>query len=188
LNQFWALGGSIDDLSRIAETLGSDVPFFLGGPSSICTGRGQIVQPIAPPAARWAALFLPGFAVKTAEVYRRFDQLGLGNLAFDDSQPDWRQWAALSAGPLLPRLTNDLEAAAFDLYPELREMHDALEASLGRVIRMSGSGSTLFTLFDARAEAEAAAASALQRHGIAAHAVEVAPGIVDDLGQFVAPM
>src|SRR5439155_26604709 len=39
LNAFWKLGLSRQHLSDIGANLGSDVPFFLHGPSSICTGR-----------------------------------------------------------------------------------------------------------------------------------------------------
>lgn len=187
LNQFWKLGRSVDELSRIAETLGSDVPFFLRGPSSICTGRGQFVQPIAPPAARWAAVFLPGFGIETAKVYRRFDELRCGD-EWNDAPPPWQTWATRSAAALLADLRNDLEPAAFDVVPALRELHVALETALGRVIRMSGSGSTLFSLFDTREEAVSAADTATQRLGIASHAVEIAPRIVDDLRQSSATM
>jgi 4-diphosphocytidyl-2-C-methyl-D-erythritol kinase len=77
LNRLWRTDCTSQQLLSIAATLGSDVPFFLFGPSSICTGRGELVTPIAAPAARFAVLILPGIAVSTAQVYRRFDELNL---------------------------------------------------------------------------------------------------------------
>jgi hypothetical protein len=49
---------------------------------------------------------------------------------------------------LLPLLENDLEAPAFSLCPELGELRRRIESQIGQIVRMSGSGSTLFTLAD----------------------------------------
>jgi 4-diphosphocytidyl-2C-methyl-D-erythritol kinase len=117
----------------------------------------------------------------TAAVYRRFDELGLGaegRFGRDGEvadEPNWREWAALSAVPLLRRLVNDLETPAFALDPALGRLRQSTESQLGRPVRMSGSGSSLFTLFDARDEAEAAAASVGRVQGVRGSAVEVAP-------------
>ncbi len=168
-------------MHALAATLGSDVPFFLHGPSSICSGRGEVVTPAPIPRARWALLILPGVAVPTREVYRKFDELRLGDVGFGEAQPPWQEWADLSAGPLLSRLRNDLEPAAFALVPQLGRLRDALELSLARVIRMSGSGGTLFTLFDERQEAGVAAQFVRTRHMLEALAVELTPNVADDL-------
>src|ERR1041385_7431826 len=54
LNKLLELGLTLDDLSTIAATLGSDVPLFLHLPSAIVRGRGEIVPPAPAPAkARW---------------------------------------------------------------------------------------------------------------------------------------
>jgi 4-diphosphocytidyl-2-C-methyl-D-erythritol kinase len=192
LNRFWNLNRSIDDLSRIAQQLGSDVPFFLHGPSSVCTGRGEIVQPIAPPKlARWATLILPKIAMPTAIVYKTFDALGLGKAQARLDQPERpamsgveRQemisLSSLSSEHLLPRLVNDLELPAFHLSPELARMKSELQEALGRTVRMSGSGSTLFTLYD-DAEAAQRAADIVTRRGIRSIVVETGVAPNDDL-------
>src|SRR5689334_13715066 len=54
LNRLWRMGRAADELSAFAARFGSDLPFFFHGPSSVCRGRGEIVRPIARPAARWA--------------------------------------------------------------------------------------------------------------------------------------
>jgi 4-diphosphocytidyl-2-C-methyl-D-erythritol kinase len=184
LNRLWQVDWPAGRLAEVAAQLGSDVPFFLHGPSSVCTGRGEVVRPVPPPSrARWAVLVLPDVHMPTPAVYRRFDELGLG---FDEEiarEPDWDEWSALSAKDLLARLVNDLEAPAFALRPDLAELRRGLEVQLGRVVRMSGSGSSLFTLFD-EAEADqarAAAAGISSRPGIRALAAAVAPALPDDL-------
>ena len=181
LNRLWNLDLPPEQLHAIAARVGSDVPFFLHGPSAVCRGRGEVVVPARVPRARWAMLVLSGFPVPTRDVYARFDELRLGDVGFGEAQPPWQEWADLSAGPLLSRLRNDLEPAAFALVPQLGRLRDALELSLARVIRMTGSGGTLFTLFDERREAEVAAQFVRTRHMLEAVAVELAPKVVDDL-------
>jgi 4-diphosphocytidyl-2-C-methyl-D-erythritol kinase len=155
LNRLWNIHWPKPRLASLAATLGADVPFFFHGPSSICRGRGQLVRPIAPPSARAAVLILPPFAMPTAAVYRRFDEMKLGDLRTVDAEfPDW---SALSASELLTLLVNDLEKPAFDLEPRLVKLAKQFTSMLERPIRMSGSGSTLFTLFDTLADAQAAA-------------------------------
>ena len=185
LNRLLGMEYPIEKLAPLAGQLGSDVPFFLHGPSSICMGRGEIVHPIAPPRPRWAVLFLPEIAMPTPRVYQVFDSLGLGkaqvsNLGAGNDQPLWEQWTSLNADELLPRLINDLEAPAFQISPQLGQLRADLERALGRIVRMSGSGSTLFTLFD-DSEAAKNAANAIDHRGTRSIAVELGIVARDDV-------
>jgi 4-diphosphocytidyl-2-C-methyl-D-erythritol kinase len=154
LNKLWNLNHSRHHLARIAAQLGSDVSFFLHGPSSVCTGRGEHVMPIDPPAAKFAVLMFPKLSMSTPAVYRRFDEMKLGLADAIERQPDWKTWAHLPAEELLTVLKNDLEAPAFSVCPELGELRRRIEKQIGRIVRMSGSGSTLFTLMDDRHDAQ----------------------------------
>jgi 4-diphosphocytidyl-2-C-methyl-D-erythritol kinase len=188
LNDLWQVNWPIERIARIAGRLGSDVPFFLYGASSVCTGRGEIVRPVAKPrAARWVVLILPDLHMPTPAVYRRFDELGLG---FDDEiagEVDWNQWATLSSKELLPRVVNDLEQPAFELQPALNELRTGIEVQLGRTVRMSGSGSSLFTLFDDVNEARAAASGISEEFAVLATAVELAPDDAKDVNEGAPP-
>jgi 4-diphosphocytidyl-2-C-methyl-D-erythritol kinase len=176
LNQLWQSGFDIQTLSRHATSLGSDVPFFLHGPSSICRGRGEMVRPIAKPAvARWVVLILPEIMMPTPAVYRKFDEMKLGSDL--DPEPDWNQWCLLSSQELLRKLVNDLEAPAFSLRPDLRELRAAIENTLARHVRMSGSGSSLFTLFDDQVPAAEAARTITNQYGTRAMAIEMTPAV-----------
>jgi 4-diphosphocytidyl-2-C-methyl-D-erythritol kinase len=154
-NQIWNLKFPIDRLAKIGATLGSDVPFFLHGPSSICAGRGEQVKPIPKPAPKFAILIFPHLSMSTPAVYRRFDEMNLGSTAAISDQPDWNEWTKLPAVELLKNLVNDLEAPAFSLCPELGKLREKIEQKIGRTVRMSGSGSTLFTLADTQQDADA---------------------------------
>jgi len=94
----------------------------------------------------------------------------------------WVSWTTLPSAALLPRLVNDLEAPAFSIRPELGQLRSALEQSLSRIVRMSGSGSTLFTLADSETEAHRLAARASSLHDLPAQAVRLCPALQDDLG------
>jgi 4-diphosphocytidyl-2-C-methyl-D-erythritol kinase len=178
LNRLWQLDLTSQQLAEIGAQLGSDVAFFQHGPSSVCTSRGEIVRSIPVPKAKWAALILPSIRLSTPLVYRRFDELNR-EVEWDD-QPAWHQWAQLSARLLLPRLINDLEPAAFSLEPKLALLREQIERIIDRPVKMSGSGSSLFTLFDEQKEAQDAAARIGSEASVVSHAVEIAPQIKEE--------
>jgi 4-diphosphocytidyl-2C-methyl-D-erythritol kinase len=181
LNRLWVAGLGPDELAELAARCGSDLPFFFHGPSSICTGRGQIVKPTPPPVARWGVLMLPKIAMPTPAVYRKFDELRLGDARSLVQPPDWIAWAKLPAQELLPRLVNDLETPAFAICPELGSLRKEIESRLSQPVRMSGSGSSLFTLFNDRPSAQEAAEMIAMQQDVTAPVVQLAPAIDDGL-------
>jgi 4-diphosphocytidyl-2-C-methyl-D-erythritol kinase len=181
LNRLWKLNWDTERLAPIAAQLGSDVPFFLYGSSSICTARGEVVRPITAPRPRAALLILPDFPMATPAVYRKFDELRLGSREAVDSPAPVDGWTKLDARELLQELVNDLEAPAFEICPQLGQLRERFEDDLGRPVRMSGSGSTLFTLFDEMPEAELPAAHIGDRQRMKTAVVPIAPPIADDL-------
>jgi 4-diphosphocytidyl-2-C-methyl-D-erythritol kinase len=146
-----------DRYAHVAAGLGSDVPFFLNAPSAEVWGRGEFLRTAPAPRCGGVLLILPPFGVSTPAVFRRLDALRpTAPLDLVDPLPinDWAKLDAMSLGRML---RNDLERAAFDLVPELGRLRHRVEATLGRAVRMSGSGSSLFALFDSEEEAESAA-------------------------------
>jgi 4-diphosphocytidyl-2-C-methyl-D-erythritol kinase len=189
LNRLWSANLPARQLAALSVACGSDLPFFFFGPSSVCRGRGEIVQPTsAPRRARWAVLVLPKMAMPTPAVYQKFDQMKLGDARTVEQSIDLSAWADLSALELLPRLVNDLEAPAFALRPDLGKLRHEIELRLHRPVRMSGSGSSLFSLFDEKSDAKCAAQDIDVDDGSAkALAVELAPAIDDDLREYLNP-
>lgn len=181
LNVLWNARRSREQLAEMAAQLGSDLPFFLYGPSAVCRGRGELVQPLPSPLPRFAVVVLPRRPLATPLVYRRFDEMKLGDAASNEVEPDWESWTRFDARSLLPLLVNDLEAPAFAIDPELGRLRVDVENQLGRSVRMSGSGSSLFTLFDTESEAEIAANAVKRRLSVKVLAVEIAPAIRDEL-------
>jgi 4-diphosphocytidyl-2-C-methyl-D-erythritol kinase len=144
LNRLLDAGQDEHSLHRIAARLGADVPFFLGAPAAIGRGIGEELEPLPHRAAFFCALAFPKYGVSTAEAYRRFDP------SHPDTQGDLPTLIdALHQCDLdatLRALYNGMESLAFAIVPELGRLRETLESDIGRTVRMSGSGSTLFTL------------------------------------------
>lgn len=147
LQQWWRLQLSPTDLLTIAASLGSDVPFFLHGGLALCQGRGEQVTPLAchwPKAMRWLLLLKPAISVSTAAVFR-----SLPASDYSDGTHSQAVCAALHAGtmPQAEDLHNSLERSVLEQYPEIAQAReDFLEAGAS-LVRLSGSGSTLFAPF-----------------------------------------
>jgi 4-diphosphocytidyl-2-C-methyl-D-erythritol kinase len=180
LNKLCNLSLPFAELTSLSAKIGSDVAFFLHEPSAICRGRGERVEKIAKPNVGWALLILPAIHCPTPRIYQQFDEMGLGE---EECLKDavWHQWATLNAHDLLPLLINDLEKPAFALFPKLAEIRGRAEQLLAQPVRMSGSGSSLFTLFDSQAECELARASLARIVDAEILSVPLCPALEDDL-------
>ncbi|MCC6318620.1 MAG: 4-(cytidine 5'-diphospho)-2-C-methyl-D-erythritol kinase [Gemmatimonadaceae bacterium] len=139
-------------LLQIAGTLGADVPFLTQERSALALGwgRGDRLLALTAPPRRACLVVAAPFSVRTADAYtwlteRQPFPAGSTILAAD----------ALGRWPALDALSgNDFEPIVFARLPELRAAFTALDAHRGpggvAVVRMSGSGSTLFALYDGR--------------------------------------
>ena len=144
INSLYDLGQDEPALWEIAASLGSDVPFFLGPPTALCRGRGELLEPIQAQEPFHYVLALPRLHVSTAHVYGAL-RLSLTHVAKDVSVVTQ---ALLSgdAETLGASLSNRLEAPAFALHPSLG--HKVAEmGSIGACgAMMSGSGSAVFAV------------------------------------------
>jgi 4-diphosphocytidyl-2-C-methyl-D-erythritol kinase len=167
LNDLWSLSWPIDRLAALGSELGSDVALFFHGPSVIIRGRGERVEPGPVTKKMWAAVIIPPFGVSTAAVYQRHAaRRDRQTTQAPVSQPSVAMSgvsAAMGAQEVASTLFNDLEHAAFECEPRLAALQAELDGLGGHRVRMTGSGSSLFGLFDTYAEAEAWREAALNR-------------------------
>jgi len=161
LNRLWRLGLSQKALLRLSASLGADVPFFvLESPFALGRGRGERVEPFPfKGIIRHVLAFprrMPQLRRKTARIYSHFDKkcrqnsfkkalLGpvltpLGNGARILSRLI-QEGHALALRCLL---LNKLEHAAFDFFPQAREVKEALLDRGAWVALLSGSGPSIF--------------------------------------------
>lgn len=136
-----------DELLRIAMPLGSDVPFLTtDAPLALAWGRGERMLALPPLPERHVALVCPGFAVSTADAYA---WLAASRGAWSP-EPRLLGAAALASWEALaPYVTNDFEEPVGRHHPELAAILHEVRRCGARVARMSGSGSTVFGVFDA---------------------------------------
>ena len=165
LNQLWGLGATSDDLVSIAAALGSDVALFLQPGTVVVSGRGEQVHRVDLPFDGWIVLMMPDFGVSTAEVYRAWKPAAVKSPVEPVPAPDAKAWMA--------QTYNMLEAPCRLVSPGMRELQDAATVLANRAVRISGSGSTLFTAFDAEAEASVFAESARKGLSVATQVVRV---------------
>jgi 4-diphosphocytidyl-2-C-methyl-D-erythritol kinase len=170
LDRLWDLETTDDDLLAIAATLGSDVPFALVGGTALGTGRGEVVAPVEDTTDLWWVVVPSPIGLATPGVYREFDVLASrGELTAIDPETPVALLDALAAGravDVAQLLSNDLEAPAYALRPDLRERRGLLERIGADAVLLSGSGPTQLMLYDA-VQAARDAAAALTEAGIA---------------------
>lgn len=142
INDFLQLGISKDRLHTWALELGSDCPFFIEDGPCVATGRGEILEPIAFSLKDYYLVLVnPGIHVNTGWAFSQLQlvpQLGL----------DFREIILQPIEKWQRQLTNDFEGPVFHHYPAIGAIKNDLMNLGARYTSMSGSGSTVFGLFD----------------------------------------
>lgn len=166
IDLLWKLGLTQPELEELGGTLGSDVPFCVAGGTAIATGRGDKLSPL--PSLDNIYIVLGKYRsleVSTPWAYKTYRE------QFGDSYRDSDNLAARAntvhsgaivkavvnkdAGEIAQKLHNDLERVVLPAYPQvlqLREIFANQEGVLGTM--MSGSGPTVFALFESQQQAE----------------------------------
>jgi len=144
LNELWKLGVKPARLLELAAELGSDLPFFLSGGTALVEGRGEFVTALPPAEPLWLLLAKPEIGISTREVFAR-----VGPDDYSDGSNTFALADAIRAGESLPfaLLANSLEPVTISLYPELDQLRRQLLAAGAPLVRMSGSGPSLFVPF-----------------------------------------
>ncbi len=163
-----AWSAELDHRARLAVAahLGSDVPFFLAGGPALVEGRGEQVAPLGGlRGAPGVVLVTPFIAVPTPDVFAAFDAIrthGDGAVRLSSAHLAEELRNGLTAANLVARAgvlasANDLLPATSLVVPDLVPFKRALSRLLKRPIGLSGSGPTLWALYDSEAEAALAA-------------------------------
>lgn len=141
LNEKYKLNLDDATLKAYALKLGSDCPFFIENKPSHAMGRGEIMEPIQLNLGnKTLALVCPGIHVSTAAAFStiRLSPDALSTKYIVEGRfEDWKK-----------ELHNDFENTVFPLYPELKAIKEKLYNSGAGYAAMSGSGSTIFGIFE----------------------------------------
>lgn len=158
-------------LLKVAAGVGADVPFFLQNSPALATGIGENLTTVPVNlAGKWLVLIYPGVHVSTPWAYAQWDKLYAatqsGTLPQRNSKNELHTYFynCLTSSALTdkkPFLTwswfyNNLEDAVFPAFPELAKIKEKLLISGARAALMSGSGSTIFGLFNTEDQARQA--------------------------------
>jgi 4-diphosphocytidyl-2-C-methyl-D-erythritol kinase len=147
LNQKFELGLTEYRLLQYALALGSDCPFFIINETCFATGRGEILDPIVLDLSTFKfAIVNPGVPIGTAEIFSSISPvIPLKSIKNIISQPvqTWKK-----------ELKNDLEVPVFEQCPEIRVIKEKLYEAGAVYASMTGSGSTVYGLFEKNTKLE----------------------------------
>ena len=151
LNKLWKLNLSDNELFNIGLHIGSDVPFFINGNNQYITGKGDILTPL--PKLKLLKYYIlivyPNIHIDTSLAYKSLKK-GLEvpkrhNKFLDyNCQVNWHL------------LENDFEHVVFSTYPEISEIKDKLISRKVLYAGLSGSGSTVYGIFNNKGDASSA--------------------------------
>lgn len=141
LNELYQLNLSLQQLTQYAAQLGSDCAFFLQPRPMIGTGRGEVLSSLEVDLKNYHLVIVkPPIHVSTAEAYRgvMLDEHG-ASIATILQQPlqKWKE-----------TLINHFEKSVFENHPEIKAIKEKLYAQGAVYASMSGSGSSVFGIFE----------------------------------------
>lgn len=143
---------SDQELMELGVRLGADIPYCIAGGTKLAEGIGEILTELPPMPECAIVLIKPEASASTAHVYRAVDELG------EYHHPDIDgQIAALHAGDLQGlalRCENVLELVTGADLPVIGSIEDFLKRQGALTARMSGSGPSVFGIFETRTDAE----------------------------------
>lgn len=143
MNELFGLALEPATLASLAAELGSDTPFFVYNTPQLCTGRGEIMQPISVDLhGLWLMVAKPDEGVSTKEAYAGVKpQQPQSDLTELITHPI-EQWQEL--------ITNDFEPHIFEAHPAIASLKATMLEHGACYAAMSGSGSAVFGIFTQR--------------------------------------
>lgn len=163
LNRLTGVGLSQGALMDLGSEVGSDVPYCILGGTARATGRGEVLSPLSSLPDCYIVLCKPDFAVSTPELFRRWDQQPSALRPNTNKMLDALQQGDLTA--VANELYNVFEAVLpLEKQIEVTAIRRQLceEGALGAA--MSGTGPTVFGLFDRSDFAERAVSKLRKRY------------------------
>ena len=148
MNRLFRLGLSEQDLMERGVSLGADVPYCVMRGTVLAEGIGEILTPLAPLPKCYILVAKPSISVSTKTVYEKLDAHEI------EDHPDIDGViAGLEAGDLKKvagSMGNVLERVTIEDYPIIQEIKNAMVEAGALNAMMSGSGPTVFGIFEDR--------------------------------------
>ena len=138
------------ELEKIGEEIGADVPFFIRGATQIGEGIGEKLSDIKYTIDGSFLIITPNISIDTKWAYSQIKNV-LDNAASSTKFSDLFCGKAISLDTL-KFFENDFESVVFPTYPEIGAIKSELIALGAKFASLSGSGSTVFGIFDDNAK------------------------------------
>lgn len=143
LNKIHNLNLNVEQLMEIGIKIGSDVPFFIKGGCKLVSGRGEIINKYNAPNLKTLSflLFFPKFSISTSWAYKKIknnldDRLDSTKFPALDEVVDWKLFE------------NSFEKVVGSAYPEILEIKELIMNTGALYSSLSGSGSTMFGVYN----------------------------------------
>lgn len=143
LNKLWNMNLKDIDLEKLGQKLGADIPFFIKGGVQVVSGIGDRLKPINPKPITnlFFLLVIPNINISTTWAYSQ-----LNKTLLNDKKE--HKFAPLSDSMKWGLFENDFERVICETYPEISHIIKSLQKAGSLYASLSGSGSTVFGVFD----------------------------------------
>lgn len=179
LNKLWKIGLNTWQLCELGTQLGADIPFLVlvhntGYECAYCRETGEKMTALKRGLKKHIVLAKPAFGVSTKEVFSGIDSCEI------QERPDLKALiGGLKTGEdeeVLPNMINVLEEYTLSHYDEVRKLKEKMKVTSGvKHVAMSGSGPTVFAIYDTYKEAKRACLS-LRKQGYEAYWTQTMKG------------
>ena len=151
LRQLYELDLSDDELESLSVDLGADVPFFIRGGLQSGDGIGEVLKPLKPRIDGCFLCVVPDLYIDTKWAYGQVKNIL-------DKPKDLVNFTGFIQKGNIPfeLFENDFEAIVVPAYPEIGHIKNSLRAHGARFASLSGSGSTVYGIFDEEVDAKLA--------------------------------
>lgn len=152
LNKLFETGLTLEQLAKIGEKVGSDVPYCVLGGTMLAEGRGEVLTRLPEIPHCYIVMCKPGFAISTPELYHRIDSIKMR------CHPDAAGLIDALERQHLPGIARRMYNVFEDALPAqrattIREIRETLIECGALGACMTGSGSTVFGIFQNQEEA-----------------------------------
>lgn len=145
INRLFDLNCSPEKLKELGLRLGADVPFCIQGGTALAEGIGEILTPLQSAPEMYLLIAKPGLMVSTKYVY---ENLSLDTVSHPDMKKMRQAFEEKDFQGMISNLGNVLESVTAKEYPIIGELKNAMTKIHAAGTLMSGSGPTVFGIFD----------------------------------------
>ncbi len=153
INSLYNLGYSKEKLADISKSIGSDIPGLIYGGCVLAKGTGTEVSQLTPLKNGFLLLVNPGISISTEKIYKKYDSMEIPEEAHPDTNLLIKSLEKGDLYTLAKNMKNVLEYPVMDSKPNVKNLKIELYSTNCLGALMSGSGSSVFAIYNNKKEA-----------------------------------